>query len=41
MKTVELTMRPGNRRAKPPRSVPRGIAVAPRREVRLSVVGRR
>jgi cytochrome P450 family 110 len=33
MKTVELR--------KPPRSVPRGIAVVPRREVWLDIIGRR
>lgn len=41
MKTVELRMPPRQRRAKPPRSVPRGIAVVPRREVRLDVIDRR
>jgi cytochrome P450 len=41
MKTVELRMPPRQRRAKPPRSVPRGIAVVPRRDVRLDVIGRR
>jgi cytochrome P450 len=41
MKTVELRMSPRQRRAKPPRSVPRGITVVPRREVWLTVIGRR
>ena len=41
MKTVELRMPPQQRRAKPPRSVPRGIAVVPRREVQLDVISRR
>ena len=41
MKTVELRMPARERRAKPPRSVPRGIAVVPRREVRLDVIRRR
>jgi cytochrome P450 len=41
MKTVELRMPARQRRAKPPRSVPRGIAVVPRREVRLDVIRRR
>jgi cytochrome P450 len=40
MNTVELRMPARERHRKPPRSVPRGIAVVPRREVTLRVVGR-
>jgi cytochrome P450 len=41
MKTVELRMPERECRRRPPRSVPRGIAVVPRREVRLDVIRRR
>jgi cytochrome P450 family 110 len=41
MKTVELRMSARQRRAKPPRSVPRGIAVVPHRDVHLDVIARR
>lgn len=37
MRSVELSMPRRERRRKPPRSVPRGIAVVPRREVKLVV----
>jgi cytochrome P450 len=40
MSTVALRMPPRERRKPPPRSVPRGIASVPRREVRLDVTGR-
>jgi len=40
MNSVELRMSPRERRRKSPRSVPRGIAVVPRREVRLEVIRR-
>jgi cytochrome P450 len=41
MNSVELRMSKRERRRRPPRSVPRGIAVVPRREVRLDVIRRR
>lgn len=41
MKSVELEMPLRERRRRPPRSVPRGIAVAPSRDVRLDVIRRR
>ncbi len=41
MKTVELWMPARERRRKPPRAVPRGIATKPSREILLTVVGRR
>ncbi|WP_232006985.1 cytochrome P450, partial [Mycobacterium sp. 1245805.9] len=37
MRSAELTMPERERRRKPPRSVPRGIAVVPRRDVKLVV----
>ncbi|MGH3674223.1 MAG: cytochrome P450 [Mycobacterium sp.] len=40
MKTVELEMPARERRRKPPRSVPRGIATTPSREICLTVTGR-
>jgi cytochrome P450 family 110 len=41
MQTVELEMPARERRRKPPRVVPRGIATKPSREIRLTVTGRR
>lgn len=41
MKSVELEMPLRERRRRPPRSIPRGIAVAPSRDVRLDVIRRR
>ena len=41
MNVVELEMRGRERRRRPPRSVPRGVAIVPRREVRLDVIRRR
>lgn len=41
MKTVDLRMLARERRRKPPRAVPRGIATKPSREVLLTVTGRR
>ncbi len=40
LRSVELRMPLRERRRRPPASVPRGIAVAPRREVRLEVIRR-
>ncbi|HTQ17194.1 cytochrome P450 [Mycobacterium sp.] len=40
LRTVELSMPNRERRKSPPRSVPRGIAIVPRRDVRLVVTGR-
>jgi cytochrome P450 family 110 len=40
MRKVELTMPGREHLRKPPRSVPRGIAVVPRRDVKLVVTGR-
>lgn len=40
LRTVELGMPQRERRRKPPRSVPRGIAIVPRREVGLVVTNR-
>jgi cytochrome P450 len=40
MRTVELSMPRREQRRNPPRSVPRGIAVVPRRDVRLVVAAR-
>ena len=41
MQTVELSMPARERRRKPPRAVPRGIATKPSREILLTVAGRR
>ncbi len=41
MKTVELSMPARERRRKPPRAVPRGIATKPSREILLTAAGRR
>jgi cytochrome P450 len=41
MNLVELEMPGRERRRRPPRSVPRGVAIVPRREVRLDVIRRR
>jgi cytochrome P450 len=40
LRTVELSMPQQERRRNPPPSVPRGIAIVPRREVRLVVTNR-
>jgi hypothetical protein len=40
LRTVELSMPQRERRRKPPRSVPRGIAIVPRREVGLVATNR-
>ncbi len=40
LRTVELSMPQRERRRNPPHSVPRGIAIVPRREVRLAVTNR-
>jgi cytochrome P450 len=41
MKTLELRVPAGERRAKTPRAVPRGIATKPSREIALDVIARR
>jgi cytochrome P450 family 110 len=41
MKTLELRAPVGERRGKPPRAVPRGIATKPSREIVLDVIARR
>jgi cytochrome P450 family 110 len=41
MRTVELEMSARERRRKPPRAAPRGIATKPNREISLAVTGRR
>jgi cytochrome P450 len=40
LRTVELRMPPSERRRKPPRVVPRGIAAVPDREIALEVLDR-
>jgi cytochrome P450 len=41
MKTLDLQVSAGERRGKPPRAVPRGIATKPSREIALDVLARR